>query len=609
MKIKHFHQTTAWVCIITFICHFGCASSTKPPPRDFRLTPHKIAIVSGTYDPEINFRGADKHYVIDSLKTAGIVYLPFIEIGGAFVKAGAEAGEMSILAAPIFGLGVVIMAAGLPFALIGGAAGAANARTKAGVLESKKKAEEAMVVIQGQFALRDKVLEEAKRRTHHTVVAVDNIGPQNPGEIVDYSSLKGRGFDSVLEVGFIEIENSIEKYRNPAISLLITVNARLIRVSDNEELFDETFEFHSHRRYLATWLGLDPLSLSRNFDRMTAQLSEKIVDEVFLISPDQKIPVPKPLHPRDEDVEWPQIDTLRPKFTWTISSKENESEGDASDNFEEMKYLKYDLKIARVNGELQNLEPVLVKTDIERPYYRLEDALEPGTKYCWCVRAKIDEGSHAEVSPWSAASSGGRLLSTQPNNYSHKFKTYDNKIDRDAQSLKIASRQSETAVRDMETHKKVDVTVTQSISAAPEETTPKIPSNAEIYCEIVARDGRFEKLANGVVHDTRTGLEWYAGPEHDTDYSAAKRWIKSLKIDGGGWRMPTVEELKSLYQKGIGKRNRTSLLDTTARYVWTGDSRVSSKPYDFDSNTTYAGRLDRQYWLYNTRAFAVRARK
>ncbi len=79
----------------------------------------------------------------------------------------------------------------------------------------------------------------------------------------------------------------------------------------------------------------------------------------------------------------------------------------------------------------------------------------------------------------------------------------------------------------------------------------------------VASDGRFEKLASGVVRDTQSGLEWYAGPDKNTDWNDAKNWVAGLKVEGGNWRMPTRTELKGLYQKGAGSRNMTSLLETT----------------------------------------------
>ena len=121
------------------------------------------------------------------------------------------------------------------------------------------------------------------------------------------------------------------------------------------------------------------------------------------------------------------------------------------------------------------------------------------------------------------------------------------------------------------------------------------------------RDGRYCKNANGVVYDTQTGLEWYAGPDRDTTWDAAKSWIESLSVAGGGWRMPTRNELKGLYQKGVGSRNMTPLLRTTGWWVWSGETKGSSSAWFFNF---YNGNV---YWLYrtysnSTRGFAVRSR-
>ena len=74
---------------------------------------------------------------------------------------------------------------------------------------------------------------------------------------------------------------------------------------------------------------------------------------------------------------------------------------------------------------------------------------------------------------------------------------------------------------------------------------------------------RFLPLTNGIVKDTHTGLEWIAGPDRDTNWNEARSWVQSLNLDGGGWRMPTMDELESLYKKGKGDRNMTPLLSIT----------------------------------------------
>ena len=61
---------------------------------------------------------------------------------------------------------------------------------------------------------------------------------------------------------------------------------------------------------------------------------------------------------------------------------------------------------------------------------------------------------------------------------------------------------------------------------------PKVAPTSEI-----GRDGHFVLYSNGVVKDTKTSLEWLAGPDMDMTCYEAKDWVKSLSVDGGCWRM------------------------------------------------------------------------
>jgi len=60
-------------------------------------------------------------------------------------------------------------------------------------------------------------------------------------------------------------------------------------------------------------------------------------------------------------------------------------------------------------------------------------------------------------------------------------------------------------------------------------------------------DDRFCSLPSGIVKDSNTGLEWKVGPDKDTNWNEVRSWVQSLSLDDGGWRMPTVDELVSLY--------------------------------------------------------------
>ena len=132
-------------------------------------------------------------------------------------------------------------------------------------------------------------------------------------------------------------------------------------------------------------------------------------------------------------------------------------------------------------------------------------------------------------------------------------------------------------------------------------------STPDLNSKVVGREGSFIKYNNGVVYDKKTGLEWYVGPDRDTNWNGVYQWVKRLQVAGGGWRMPSMKEIKTLYEKDVGTRNMTPLLKTTGWRVWSGEAKGSSSAWDFGFR--YGG--DRWYYHdhYSRRGFAVRSRR
>lgn len=59
----------------------------------------------------------------------------------------------------------------------------------------------------------------------------------------------------------------------------------------------------------------------------------------------------------------------------------------------------------------------------------------------------------------------------------------------------------------------------------------------------------FVDRGTGVVFDTATSLDWEQSPMTNwVNYADAHTYINSLALDGGGWRLPTLDELKDLYK-------------------------------------------------------------
>ena len=148
-------------------------------------------------------------------------------------------------------------------------------------------------------------------------------------------------------------------------------------------------------------------------------------------------------------------------------------------------------------------------------------------------------------------------------------------------------------------------------SKKAEEETPKYASiSPEVSNpKVIERDDHYIAYASGVVRDTKTGLEWMAGPDKDTNWHEAKQWVEILTVAGGDWRMPTNEELKALYQKGKGARNMTPLLKTTGWIVWSGERYSDSlSAWVFNFNLDFGNWIMRNNWNQK-RAFAVRSRR
>jgi len=91
-----------------------------------------------------------------------------------------------------------------------------------------------------------------------------------------------------------------------------------------------------------------------------------------------------------------------------------------------------------------------------------------------------------------------------------------------------------------------------------------------------APSGRYTYPANGTVYDTRTKLTWQREAE-ETEYtqSDAASYCTSLSLAGGGWRLPSVDELLTL----IDPTEYNPAVDPTAFPNARSGSCWSSTPY------------------------------
>ena len=114
----------------------------------------------------------------------------------------------------------------------------------------------------------------------------------------------------------------------------------------------------------------------------------------------------------------------------------------------------------------------------------------------------------------------------------------------------------------------------------PKKAIPDVSSPGSPDTELteIARDGRFIAYANGTVLDTKTNLMWAGTDAGESSYyySDAKGYCEGYR--GGGhtdWRMPTLDELETLYNKNLSNKHGyhiTKLIDVDTDYIWANHS-------------------------------------
>lgn len=112
---------------------------------------------------------------------------------------------------------------------------------------------------------------------------------------------------------------------------------------------------------------------------------------------------------------------------------------------------------------------------------------------------------------------------------------------------------------------------------------------------------QYIRSADGVVTDDISGLQWQdnysdnGGTVPKDDWQGAVEYCSNLALDGGGWRLPTISELKTVDRDSIDKDEIDAIFQNTINYYyWSSTSRAENSNYkwymhglvDYGSSTT-----------------------
>ena len=92
---------------------------------------------------------------------------------------------------------------------------------------------------------------------------------------------------------------------------------------------------------------------------------------------------------------------------------------------------------------------------------------------------------------------------------------------------------------------------------------------------------RFTVSNEGIIDDSKEmGLQWAPAPDQPMNWFQADDYARNLKLGGGGWRLPTRAELRSIYDKSMSG-GADPAFHIKENWVWTSEASDSSSAWYF----------------------------
>ena len=248
------------------ILQSGCATTKQAIP----MTPEQseqlksrlgtIAVVSASFDPKVEFQTPAK---------------------GALAGAGAGAGATLEAGKGSSGEGALL---GILLAPVGAVAGAVMADSAEDVNKREAIIKKAITELKTQETIRDRLLKTVQEKTKFQFAIAEGHGPVIDGELPDYRNLKEKGIATVHEITVKQFGLRGEGKISPDLSLYMILQARLVNLTNNAELFKNTFTCEGERHKFTEWAANDALLFKQEFERCYQNLSENMMRDIYILN-------------------------------------------------------------------------------------------------------------------------------------------------------------------------------------------------------------------------------------------------------------------------------------------------------------------------------------
>lgn len=312
----------------------------------------------------------------------------------------------------------------LPFfgsmAVAGGGAGATHGESSGNMKAQAQHAlAQALTEDDAQRLLMTQVIEYGSKATERT------FNPTPQGKIA------APGADAYLEVALLNADGIPSQggffgIISTDYAVSMQARARLKRSSDGVILADRTYQYLSAPRPPKEWSGDGRRLLITEINNGYGQLAEWIIDDFFLIQPNDDKPIfPKPLEPSVNSscfasppcnvtrIGTTHLKTLRPTLRWSFCLNELEDSNVPCNKTPNN--LRYEVRVFQAReirtqsnamsmGGPRTLWPislVYTRKDLVSTEHTLADDLAPCSYYIWTVRALFEQNNVTHATEWS----------------------------------------------------------------------------------------------------------------------------------------------------------------------------------------------------------------
>lgn len=429
----YFKRLAAALFSLVVALQSGCETSGPlVPASEHRAVLDKVAVIAGTQQPEISFKGFATDKGEGAVAGAGRTLMACIEPLGEGSCSGSICGAAAILWLGVCGIATAV----------GGVVGAVAAPTGGDVRAADATLSDALDTKAISESLRDQVVFAGNAAGSDLIVAAAPEGAPTTTQVVDYRPLAGLGVKTVLETTLTHVGTRGSGINDP-LQIYMQANVRIVQTLDNTDLFSKDYEYLGEKLTLSAWSAGQGNRMQQALVKAYEALGTHIYESVFLLYPlpdrgPQGIgllsvgfglapidPVTRGQLTDDQLIAnrfaWTTVNELRPKLQWQAFPRPGDVAA-ASEEMKRVRNVRYDLLITRE----QNLAPeqiVYERRGLTDTQHRIEKPLTRATRYFWTVRARFELDGRQRLTEWGSVHFNARENLTAPSQFSYRFKT------------------------------------------------------------------------------------------------------------------------------------------------------------------------------------------